>query len=152
MTFAILRDLGTIQATQSPIVWAFGLTTDPAISYANQSGSAQSRSPYYKSRYADDESLVTLHIFLRSFCSNILVQIIDFLNDFSDASQRAQTLDQKILQDAASISGLLRDLVSLAVPQVYGSSQLTIGIDGHGKFDTSDVMMFMKDIGRSNPQ
>ena len=64
MFFAFARDLGTIKATQDPIVLAIGYTTDPAISYANQSASSsQERRPYYKSRYADDESLVTLSIF-----------------------------------------------------------------------------------------
>ena len=90
--------------------------------------------------------------FLRSYCSNISVQIIDFLNDFSNASKRAQQLDQKILQDAASISGLLGDLVSLAVPQVYGSSQLTIGVDDHGKLNMSDVMMLIKNVGGLSPK
>jgi hypothetical protein len=118
--FAISRDLGTIEATQAPIVWAIGYTSDPAISYANQStSSSQRRRPYYKSRYTDDESLVTLSIFWSGSCSNILVQIIDFLNDFSNASQRTQQLDQKILADAASVSDLLGDLVSLAVPPRY---------------------------------
>ena len=90
--------------------------------------------------------------FWRSSCSNILVQIVDFLNDFSDASQRAQQLDQRILADAASVSGLLGDLVSLAIHQIYGSSQLTIGTDDSGRLDTSDVMMFIKDIGGSSPK
>jgi hypothetical protein len=57
-------DLGTIQAMQDPIVLAIGYTTDPAVSYANQSASSsQERRPYYKSQYADDESLVTLSNF-----------------------------------------------------------------------------------------
>ena len=85
-------------------------------------------------------------------CSNIIVQIVDFLNDFSDASQRAQELDQRILIDAASVSDLLGDLVSLAVPQVYGSSQLTIGTDEFGNLDMSDVMMFTKDFGDLSPK
>ena len=76
-------------------------------------------------------------------------QIIDFLGDFTDASSRAQKLDQKILQGAAPISNLLGDLVSLAAAQVYGSTQLTVGIDASGTFNTSDVMMFMKNIGGS---
>ena len=62
--FAFSHDLGTIQATQAPIVFAIGYTTDPAISYANQSTtSSQQRRPYYKSQYTDDESLVILCIF-----------------------------------------------------------------------------------------
>ena len=64
VTFAISRDLGTIQATQAPIVWAMGYTTDLAINYAVQfdSSSQNARSPYYKLQYQDDEDLVTLFI------------------------------------------------------------------------------------------
>ena len=79
--------------------------------------------------------------------SNIKVQIVDFLNDFSNASSRAQQLDNKILQNATSVSGSLGDLVSLAITQVYGSMQLTIGADAQGNLNKSDVMMFMKNIG-----
>ena len=79
--------------------------------------------------------------------SNIKVQIVDFLNDFSNASSRAQQLDNKILQNATSVSGSLGDLVSLAITQVYGSMQLTIGADAQGNLNQSDVMMFMKNIG-----
>jgi hypothetical protein len=42
---------------------------------------------------------------------------------------------------------MLGDLVSLAIAQVYGSTQLTIGAEASGKFNNSDVMMFMKNIG-----
>jgi len=64
MVFAIARDLGTIQATQDPVVFVLGYTTDPAISYPAQSGiPVQKRRPYYKLKYSDDESLVTPHIF-----------------------------------------------------------------------------------------
>jgi hypothetical protein len=70
----------------------------------------------------------------------------DFVNDFANASSRAQQLDQKILQDAAPISGLLGDLVSFATAQVYGSTVLTIAIDAYGQFNESDVMAFMKNM------
>jgi hypothetical protein len=79
--------------------------------------------------------------------SNIKFQILDFLNDFNDAYPRAQLLDQDILQNATSVSNMLGDLVSLAIAQVYGSTQLTIGRDASGNFNKSDVMMFMKNIG-----
>ncbi|KAI9447112.1 hypothetical protein BJY52DRAFT_375069 [Lactarius psammicola] len=130
--FGISRDLGTIQATQDPIVWTIGFITDPAINYTDLSGAAQQRSLFYKTRYSDDTSL-----------------IVDFLNDFANASSRAQRLDLKILQDAATVSGLLGDLVSLATAQVYGSTQLTIGADASGNFDMLDVMAFMKNVGGS---
>lgn len=84
--------------------------------------------------------------------ANFKVQIVDFLNDFSNASSRAQKLDRKILQDAASVSDELRDLVSIATAQVFGSTQLTIGTDALGNFNKSDVMMFMKNIGGGKPK
>ncbi|KAH9021900.1 hypothetical protein EDB85DRAFT_2120054, partial [Lactarius pseudohatsudake] len=129
--FAISRDLGNIQATQDPIVWTVGLTTDPVINYTDISEAApRQRSLFYKTQYSDDTSL-----------------IVDFLGDFANASSRAQKLDQKILQAAAPVSDLLGDLVSLATAQVYGSTHLTVGTDANGNYNESDVMMFMKNIG-----
>ncbi|KAH9021999.1 hypothetical protein EDB85DRAFT_2187724, partial [Lactarius pseudohatsudake] len=133
--FAISRDLGNIHATQDPVVWTVGLTTDPVINYTDLSGAApRQRSSFYKTRYSDDTSL-----------------IVDFLDDFANASSRAQKLDQKILQAVASapVSDLLGDLVSLATAQVYGSTHLTVGTDASGNYNESDVMMFMKNIGGS---
>ena len=59
--FALSCDFGTIQATQIPLVWAIGYTTDPAISYTDLSGApATQRSLYYKSKYTDgDGALVS---------------------------------------------------------------------------------------------
>ena len=64
--FALSRNLGTIQATQDPIVWVFGYTTDPAINYTDLSGASQQRSLYYKTKYPDDdfvESLVGVYVY-----------------------------------------------------------------------------------------
>ncbi|KAH9064488.1 hypothetical protein EDB87DRAFT_1241631 [Lactarius vividus] len=133
--FGIARDLGTIQATQDPIVWTIGLTTDPAIQYTDPStDTPRRRSLFYKTQYPTDESLIP-----------------DFLDDFSQALLRAQQLDLKILHDSANISGALGDLVSLATAQVYGSIQLTVGLDASDNFNQSDVMAFMKNIGGSFP-
>jgi hypothetical protein len=145
--FAISRNLGTIQATQAPVVWTVGYITDPAVNYTDLSGALTQRSLYFKSKYSDDSSLVSASISRRRSLLNVVVQIVDFLNDFNNASSRAQQLDQHVLQDAASISGLYGDLVSLAIAQTYGSTQLTIGFDATGNFNKSDVMMFMKNVG-----
>jgi Domain of unknown function (DUF5127) len=153
-SFAIARDLGVIQTTQAPVVWAVGYTTDTAINYTVKfdSSSRSARSPYYKLQYSDDESLVIPCIFRRSDCFNTFFQIVDFLNDFPDAVIKAQQFDQSILQDAASVSDLLGDLVSLALPQVFGSIQLTIGTDLNGAYNESDVMVFMKNVGGEMPR
>jgi hypothetical protein len=79
--------------------------------------------------------------------SNIKAQMIDFLNDFSNASSRAQQLEGKIIQDAGSVAQYLSSLTSFALAEVYGSMQLTIWTDGHWNLNSSDVMMFMKNIG-----
>jgi Domain of unknown function (DUF5127) len=145
--FAISRDLGTVNATQAPVVWAVGYTTDPAINFTDVSGTPVSRSLYYKTQYSNDEALASIDIISCGDMSNNKVQIVDFLNDFSNASSRAQQLDNKILQNASSISGGIGDLVSLAIAQVYGSMQLTVGSDALGSLNASDVMVFMKNIG-----
>ena len=151
--FALSWDLGTILATQAPLVWTIGYTTDPAINYTDPSGNPMTkRSSYYKSQYSDDETLVSVGFHLGDDVSNYHVQIVDFLNNYINASSRAQQLDKKILQDAASVADPLGDLVSLAIAQVYGSTQLTIGTDALGNFNKSDVMMFMKNIGGSTPE
>ncbi|KAH9064487.1 hypothetical protein EDB87DRAFT_1680356 [Lactarius vividus] len=136
--FALSRDLGTIQATQDPVVWSIGFTTDPAIQYTDPSGDApRDRSLFYKIQYPDDTSLIP-----------------DFINDFANASSRAQQLDSKIQLYATAFLpdpfGGLYDLVSLATAQVYGSIQLTIGFDARGDLNKSDVMAFMKNIDGSN--
>ncbi|KAH9072397.1 hypothetical protein EDB83DRAFT_2220684 [Lactarius deliciosus] len=137
--FAMSRDLGTIQVMQDPIVWVIGYTTNPVINYTDISGTPQKRSFFYKTQYpkyqAEDGTL-----------------IYDFMNDFANASSRAQKLDQRILQDAAPISGLYGYLVSFATAQVYGNTLLTVATDSSGEFNKSDVMAFITLAGgRVNP-
>ena len=62
--FAISRDLGSIKATQAPVVWAVGYTTDYAVDYADLSGAPPTpRSPYYKTQYQTDEPMASIDIF-----------------------------------------------------------------------------------------
>jgi hypothetical protein len=147
--FAISRDLGTIQATKDHVVWAIGYTTDPAINYTDLSGAPpMPRSPYYKVQYSDDEELASIYGNSRGDnMSNIKSQIVDFLNDFSNASLRAYQPENKIFDDSKSITNDLSRLTTTALAEVYGSMLLTIGTDEHGNPNKSDVMMFMKNIG-----
>ena len=78
------------------------------------------------------------------------MQIDAFVQDFSAASDRAQSLDEKIISDAAKISSNYVDLVSLAARQVMGSMDITVlESDSGGSVDGSDVKIFVKDIGGS---
>jgi hypothetical protein len=147
--WGIARDLGTIQETHDPVIWGVGFVTDPAINYTDISGASQQRSLFYKTQFSDDTSLVSIRIHQQVVYLMLCHKVVDFLNDFVNASSRAKQLDSKILQDAAPISGLLGDLVALATAQVYGSIQLTVGTDASGNFNKSDVMAFMKNVGGS---
>jgi hypothetical protein len=140
--FAISRDLGTIRATQDPVVWAIGYTTDEALS-----APGNPRIPYYKLQYwNNDNDLASIDIISCWDISNDKVQIVDFLKDFSNAYSRAQNLDSKILHVANSVTDNLGDLVSASIAQVFGSMQITIGIDVSGG-PFRDTMIFMKNIG-----
>jgi hypothetical protein len=147
--FALAYEFYNITATQAPAVWAIGFTTDLAINYTDLSGAPPTpRSPYYKTRYPTDKEMVSIYSnSWGEYMSKFKAQMADFLNDFSNASSRAQQLDGKIFQDSDSVAQYFSVLTSLALAEVYGSMQLTIGTDGHGNLNKSDVMMFMKNIG-----
>ena len=61
---------------------------------------------------------------------------------------RAVALDNSLAQSASSVSPQLVDLVSLSLRQALGGVELTVGMSS-GSFNTSDVKMFMKDVGTS---
>lgn len=56
---AIALDLGTIQSTSEPIVWAVGVVRDPVIQYTNASGQREERSAYYWANYTTIHDAVT---------------------------------------------------------------------------------------------
>jgi hypothetical protein len=147
--FALAYEIYNVLITQPPVVWAIGYTTDPAINYTDLSGAPPiPRSPYYKTRYSTDKEMASTYGNSWGVnMSNIKAQMVDFLNDFSNASSRAQQVDGKIFQDSESVAQYLSSLTSVALAEVYGSMQLTVWTDGNGNLNKSDVMMFMKNIG-----
>ncbi|KAJ7596532.1 hypothetical protein C8J56DRAFT_917682 [Mycena floridula] len=129
-SFAFSTNFGTITSTSSPAVWAMGLVSDPIV-YMTQAGT-QTRVPYFWSKYA-----------------TIADAINAFMADFPNAKTRAEALDQKILAAASAISTNYADLVSLSARQTFASLQTTVQKFSSGGFNTSDVLMFMKDVGNS---
>jgi Domain of unknown function (DUF5127) len=147
--FAFANELYNISVTQAPVVWVIGHTTDLAINYTDLSGTPPTpRTPYYKTRYVNDEEMASTYS--NSLGENMFIiktQMADFFNDFSNATSRAQQLEEKIYNDAEPVTQFLSYFTSLALAEVYGSMQLTIWTDGHGSLNKSDVMIFMKNIG-----
>ena len=80
----------------------------------------------------------------------MLLQIDAVVSDFSAAYNRAVDLDVKIMEAAGKVSGEYVDLVSLATRQTFGSMDITVlGSNGSSEVNSSDVKIFVKDIGTS---
>ena len=77
-----------------------------------------------------------------------------FLSDYNDATSRADTLDAKIALDTTSLTGssALQNIISLSAPFAMGGTEITISNGTDGNWNTSDVKMFMKDIGSGTTQ
>jgi len=132
--FAHAHDLGNITQTSQPLVWSLGLVRNPSIAYTTPNGQTQLRSPYFVSQF-----------------SSMSVAIDSFVKDYALASQRADAIDSKILNAASNTSSSpgFQNLLSLAARQTMGGTDLTISMGSDGKWNISDVKMFMKDVGNS---
>ena len=56
-------------------------------------------------------------------------------------------MDNTILHDANSITPQYANLASLAARQTIGSTEITVANSSDGQWNTSDVKIFMKNIG-----
>ncbi|KIK52995.1 hypothetical protein GYMLUDRAFT_250707 [Collybiopsis luxurians FD-317 M1] len=133
---ALSHDLGIISSTSSPVVWGIGLVRNGDIDDTTTAG-RQTRHPYFLTKYSDVPTAMS-----------------NFMNDASNALQRAIVLDSRIISDANQISPNYADLVSLASRQVVAGMEITVGSDSNGQLNKSDILIFMKDIGnsrRTNP-
>ncbi|KAL1942376.1 hypothetical protein VTO73DRAFT_5978 [Trametes versicolor] len=90
--------------------------------------------PYYTTRYPE---------------VNMSQAIKDFISSFPDIQRKAIALDNAIAGDALKISPRYADLVSLAARQTLGSLDITVSTGTDGKPNSSNVRIFMKDVGSS---
>lgn len=70
-----------------------------------------------------------------------------FIGDFSNALSSSIAFDAKIMADAGQFSSEYTDLICLSLRQVMGSGEITVPKNGNGNFNTSDIKMFIKDMG-----
>ncbi|KAA1466346.1 DUF1793-domain-containing protein [Dentipellis sp. KUC8613] len=127
--FAFAHNLGSITQASAPVVFAVGHVRDPAIQYIVAGNTLQNRSLYFWSRFA-----------------SVADAIASFLGDYAGALQRAQQFDSKVNSDASKISSDYAAIVALSLRQTFGATELTISRGSNGQWNTSDVMMFMKEI------
>lgn len=69
------------------------------------------------------------------------------LNDFDNSMNMSKQLDSQITSDAANVSPLYTDLLSLVARQAMGAIEITLSKGPDGSFNSSDIMAFMMDMG-----
>lgn len=74
-----------------------------------------------------------------------LIQISDFLSDYSAALSRAVALDESLRNASVLISSSYADVVALSIRQTFGALELTIS-GSPGAWNTSDTLMFLKGL------
>ncbi|EJC98576.1 uncharacterized protein FOMMEDRAFT_170841 [Fomitiporia mediterranea MF3/22] len=123
-------DWGNISSTPEPAVWAVGVYRNPTIQHLTPEGSFENRSPYFASEISDPVAAAKF-----------------VLDDFPRALSAAQALDAQIQTDGEEFSAEYADLLALSARQAMGSMDITIPPSSGGSWDTSDVQIFMKNIG-----
>ncbi|KII95062.1 hypothetical protein PLICRDRAFT_48031 [Plicaturopsis crispa FD-325 SS-3] len=127
--FGFAHDLGTVNSTGTAVLFSVGHVRDPAIQYVVAGGGTQDRSVYFWSQY-----------------SSVADVISAFLGDWQNALSTANAFDKKVNGDASAISNNYASIVALSLRQVFGAIEITISKESSGGWNTSDVLVSMKEI------
>ncbi|KAI0033120.1 hypothetical protein K488DRAFT_48343, partial [Vararia minispora EC-137] len=136
---ALSHDLGVISSTSSPIVIAIGFMRSPAVSLTDLSQVKQDRFLYYETMYSNSTTLVN-----------------DILANYTQVASAANALDASLMNAAndavQGTGGALADLISLAARQTIANTELTVAKGKDGAWNTSDVMLFVREGDESYPR
>ncbi|KAJ4478253.1 hypothetical protein J3R30DRAFT_2880603 [Lentinula aciculospora] len=128
--FAYSHDLGTVSGdATAPVVIGVGFVRDPALEYIVANGVLQNRSSYFLNSFTSPSDAMS-----------------SFLQDYDNALDRAYAFDARINSDALAICSDYAGLVSLSVRQLLGAIEITLSKNSDGSFNTSDVIVFLKEI------
>ncbi|KAH7914231.1 hypothetical protein BJ138DRAFT_452039 [Hygrophoropsis aurantiaca] len=128
--FAYAHDLGSVSSTPTdPLLFTVGLVRDPAIQYIIADDVYQDRSIYFWSAFTSVADVIT-----------------SFMADYPAALVRAAAFDAQVYADASAISSEYAGVVSLSVRQAFGALELTMSKTSDGSWNTSDILMFLKEI------
>lgn len=74
-----------------------------------------------------------------------------FHSDYANVSAMSASFDAQVQKDAVNaVSAHYADLCAITARQVFSGMEITIGKTTSGSYNTSDVMVFMKEIATSN--
>ncbi|KAJ7781099.1 hypothetical protein B0H16DRAFT_1710344 [Mycena metata] len=127
--FAFAHDLGTITTATTPVVFSVGMIRDPALEYIVAGGGTQSRNLLFMSEFTTSAAVIS-----------------SFLGDYSAALARATAFDAQVQRDAGKISADYAAVVALSIRQALGATELTISKTATGAFNTTDIILFLKEI------
>jgi hypothetical protein len=133
--FAFAKDFGSLAAGSSgTATFAVGHFRDPGVSFTAANSSQPDRSLFFMSSYPSLESSLSF-----------------FYSDFAEALALSNAFDAKVQSEAtASVSAHYAALCAIAARQVYSGLEITVGKATDGSYNTSDVMVFVKEIATSN--
>ena len=118
---ALAHDLGSVSLASS-VTFAIGYERQAAVNFVGNA-----RTAYYNGVPA------------ASVCG-----VCYFLDDYAAANTESLTFDTQLQDSASAAAGTnYSDILALSARQAYGATDLTIPAD---TLDTSDVMVFMKEI------
>ena len=69
------------------------------------------------------------------------------VDDFDNALSAAITLDAKVIADGQKYSQNYANLLTLTLRQAMGAIDITLGKDGEGHWNSTDIKAFMKNMG-----
>ncbi|KLO08590.1 DUF1793-domain-containing protein [Schizopora paradoxa] len=128
--YEIMVNMGNVLEVSPPTVFAIGVVRTPSIKYTDLSGAAQLRYPYFMANFSSDSELISF-----------------VLSDFDRSLDSAQAFDSNIMAAAMNISQIYADLLTLTTRQSLSALDVTISQTSDGSWNTSDVKLFMKDMG-----
>jgi hypothetical protein len=125
---ALSHDLGTVDTVPSrTLVYSIGHSRDPSIVMRRPGNVMQARSSYFWTQYSDIHAVVCSSRLVRwSHKVDADLQISDFLNDYTNALSRANTLDAQVQSDAGKISTNYAGLAALSLRQALGATEITV--------------------------
>ena len=119
---------------QRPFLCLLGADKSFLSSFTATNSTMPNRSLYFMSQYPSLESSLSF-----------------FHSDFASVSAMSASFDAQVQADAASVvSAHYADLCAITARQVFSGMEITIGNTISGEYNTSDIMIFMKEIATSN--
>ena len=141
-SFAFAVDFSVPNAA-SDVVFAVGHLRSPYLNYVRAVPGGSSS--YQEDRFG----------YWQAKFPNFNEAIAFFVNDFEGALSNAKKFDAQVAADSKKAvgGGTVGDqyaaMTQLAVRQAFGALEITLSIDGSGAFNSSDVMIFLKEISSS---